>query len=111
MSYEFILDDEDRAAAGAMLAALIAADAPAFRALDLTRCTLGDTDLSPLLDALPHNTHLTQLCIDQCDMSDGFARGPLLEAVRANTSLRKLTTFFEAAAAAEQLVSERAAAV
>ena len=80
----------DPAAAGAMLGALVAADAPALRELCIHNSPLlGDAGMRPLLDALAHNTHLRML--DCCDtgMSDAFAH-VFLPAVRANTSLRTL---------------------
>ena len=101
---------EGALAAGELLAALVAADAPALQILHLGNCSLGDAGLRPLLDALPNNTHLQELGLSGCTMSAGFARGLLLAAVRANTSLRLLKTGFAAAAAAEQLVAARAGA-
>ena len=100
----------DAAAAGAMLAALVAANAPSLRYLCIWQVALGDAGLRPLVDALPHNTHLTALVIHECGMSDDFASGPLLDALRANASLRNLHTNFGAAAAAEELVAARNAA-
>ena len=101
---------EDADAAGVMLAALIAANAPALRTLSIIEIPLGDACLRPLVDALPGNTHLTTLLIDECGMSDGFARVQLLAAVRANASLRDLYTGLDAAAAAEDFVDARTAA-
>ena len=97
--------DDDVATAGAMFAALIAANAPALRTLSIKHITLGDAGLRPLVDALPRNAHLTMLTLKDCDMSDDFARGPLLAAVRANASLRELVSDHDAAAAAKQLVA------
>jgi hypothetical protein len=82
--------DADRAAVGAALGALIAADAPALTHLDVRWCNLGDDGLRALFQALPHNTHLRALECTQNGISDAFARDVLLPAVRANTSLRKL---------------------
>jgi hypothetical protein len=77
-------------ATGAALAALLLADAPALQALDIRYCRLGDAGLSPVLEALRHNTHLTALHCCGNDMSEVFARNTLLPSVRANTSLREL---------------------
>ena len=81
----------DQAAAGAALAALVAANTPALRRLLVYNCDLGDVGLSPLLDALEHNTHLQEFDCCNTGMSEAFARGRFLPAIRANTSLRKLT--------------------
>jgi hypothetical protein len=51
------------AAVGAALGALIAADAPALRKLNMSYCALGDAGLAPLVDALASNTHL---CVLHC---------------------------------------------
>ena len=112
----WLMDDvihagDDMAAAGALLAALIAANAPALQFIKLQLLQLGDAGLRLVVDALPHNMHLTTLVLDRCGMSDDFARGPLLVAVRANASLRRLCTSFGAAAAAEELVAARRAAL
>jgi hypothetical protein len=76
------------AAAGAALAALVAADAPALHELSLRSCWLGDAGLAPLLDALPHNTHLRVLDCSDNELSEAFKRDRLLPAVRANTWLQ-----------------------
>jgi hypothetical protein len=92
LSYHVIneIHAEDRPAAGAALGALVAADAPALTALDVSDSDLGDTGLRPLFDALPANTHLRTLnCENNC-LTEGFARDVLLPAVRANASLREL---------------------
>jgi hypothetical protein len=78
------------AALGAALAALVAADAPALRDLDVSDCALGDAGLGPLVDALRHNTHLRALDCGGNANSDAFARSALLPALRANRSLRQL---------------------
>jgi hypothetical protein len=97
---------------GAALAALVAADAPALHELDLTRTALGDDGLAPLMDALPRNRHLFKLNIDNCRMSDQFARERLLPAVRANNSLRELYYcdshgFSQDALEAQEVVAQR----
>ena len=81
---------DDPAAAGAALAALLAADAPALNMLDVSDCDLGEAGLGALLDALPRNSHLYSLNIRSNDVPAGFMRARLLPAVRANASLRKL---------------------
>ena len=81
----------DPAAAGAALGALVAADAPALRELDIRHSPqLGEIGLRPLLDALAHSTHLRLLDCCNTGMSEAFARDVFLPAVRANTSLRTL---------------------
>jgi hypothetical protein len=100
-----------RAAAGAALAALVAANAPALEELDVSWCDLGGAGLHPLFRALRANTHLRTLNCRLNDLTDAFARTRLLPAVRANTSLRELTTGlrFDAAHEAEALVRRRGA--
>jgi hypothetical protein len=74
---------------GAALGALIAADAPALRELDLSHCDLPDDLLGPLFDALSHNTHLRSLDFSFKPISEAMANHLLL-ALRANASLRQL---------------------
>jgi hypothetical protein len=102
--------DQQAAAFGAALGALVAANAPALHELNMSHCFLGDTGLGPLVDALPLNTHLRTLICRGSGASDAFARERLLPAVRANTSLRRLTTELDSDAAreAETLVAQRA---
>ena len=83
-------DPPDQAAAGAALAALVAANTPSLLRLRVHFSALGDAGLSPLLDALAHNTHLQELTCSNVGMSEAFARDRLLPAIRENTSLRKL---------------------
>jgi hypothetical protein len=78
------------AVAGGALSALVAANAPALTELDVSHSLLGDARLRPLLEALPHNTHLRTLNITQNGLSVAFARDVLLPAVRTNKSLRTL---------------------
>jgi hypothetical protein len=106
---EGIVADRDAAPAFAALGALVAADAPALHTLDLSFCRLGDAGLGPLVDALPHNTHLRTLDCQQNDTSAAFTRHRLLPAVAANASLRELHAGPEAADA-EALVAARGAA-
>jgi hypothetical protein len=80
----------DAVAFGAVLGALVAADAPALQALDVSYCALGDAGLAPFFDALPANTHLRELYCGNNGMSDAFASDTFLPAIRANTSLRVL---------------------
>jgi hypothetical protein len=82
--------DVHQAAVGAALGALLAANAPALTALDVTLCDLGDDGMRPLFTALPANTHLRQLQCAYNDESEACARHVLLPAVRANASLRAL---------------------
>jgi hypothetical protein len=71
-----------RAAAGAALGALLAADSPLER-LTVSGCALGDAGLRLLFEALAHNTHLQVLVATRNGMSAGFAAQRLLPAVRA----------------------------
>jgi hypothetical protein len=73
------------------IAALVAANAPALQELSVRKCGLQDAGLGPLLDALADNTHLRVLNVSANGMSNTFARHRLLPALRANTSLRRLT--------------------
>jgi hypothetical protein len=68
--------------AGASLGALIASNAPTLRSLYIHECGLGDAGMGPLVDALPHNTHLQTLECGANGMSDAFVRERLLPAVR-----------------------------
>ncbi len=79
------------AAAGAALGALVAANAPALQMLWLPYCSLEDEGAGPLVDALPHNTHLRTLLLTGNNLTPEFGHGRLLPAVRANTSLRQLS--------------------
>jgi hypothetical protein len=79
-----------RAIAGATLCALVAANAPALRTLNVAHCSLGEAGLGPLLDALPHNTHIHTLVCDDNSITEAFARDRLRPAVQTNILLRKL---------------------
>ncbi len=101
---------------GQALGALVAADAPALTELHISFHYLA-LGLTGFCAALRRNTHLRSLgCVGNFDF--GFSpcqHEELLEAVRANTSLRKLKLtdqyFAERPfAEAERLVGERAAA-
>jgi hypothetical protein len=92
-----------RNAAGAALGALLAANAPALTALDVSWCELHDAGLAPIIAALREsNTHLRRLDVSQNDASAAFGAGPLLAAVRANGSLRWLDATEEADIAEEE---------
>jgi hypothetical protein len=99
------------AAAGAALAALLMANAPALQTLNIFLCGLGDEGMGPVVEALRHNTHLTKLDCSGNATSQEFARDVLLPAVRANASLRELDARESerdvAAREAEVLVAER----
>ena len=82
----------DARSMGAALGAVIVADAPALTCLDVSCCHLGDEGLIPLLSALRSNTHLRELVVAENDMSSGFARTQLVEAIHANAGLRQLRT-------------------
>jgi hypothetical protein len=108
------VDAPRAAAAGRLLAALVAANAPALLHLELFG--LRFDALAPLFDALRRNTHLRVLECDAVYVSEASAERVLLPALRANASLHRLVLqpledgpalFFEAAMA---LVNARAAA-
>jgi hypothetical protein len=86
------LSEENLLHTGTLLGALVAADAPALTALDVSTSFLCDMGLRPLFEALTANAHLLTLDCSMNRLSDAFAADVLLPAVRANTSLRELTT-------------------
>jgi hypothetical protein len=81
----------DRAAVGAALGALVAANAPSLTQLDVSDCALGDDGMRALFEALPTNTHLRTLCCHSNNATEACVRDVLLPLVRANTSLRSTT--------------------
>jgi hypothetical protein len=81
---------EDAAAVGALLGALIAADAPALEQLFISVCDFDEDLLGPSVDAMARNTHVWLLGVEDAQLSEAFARERLLPAVRANTGLRLL---------------------
>jgi hypothetical protein len=101
--------------AAAVVAAIVAADAPALEALDLSLFSFVDPKMWPILDALPLNHHLRYLDISNGFMGfmrENFVVKLLLPAVRANTGLRKLLCVnkysnWPASQEAEQLVQRR----
>jgi hypothetical protein len=106
--------EENQAAAGAALGALVAANAPSLTKLDVGDCLLNYDGLRPLFEALRHNTHLQELSCLYNDMSEACAHDVLLPAVRANGGLRVLRTQLywgvPSALAAEHIVNSRPAA-
>lgn len=78
--------------AGAVFAALLAADAPSLQALFVGKCDLGDAGMAPLLAATAMNTHLQELAIVGNGMSAALARRALVPAVRACRTLVVLLT-------------------
>ena len=94
------------AAAGAQLAALVAANSPQLRLLDVKNNGLYDDGLGPLVDALPRNTHLRTLVCS--GMSAEFVREQLMPALAANTSLQTLDS---GNAKADAFIKRRAAAM
>ena len=77
---------------GAALRQLIEANnVPALTCLDASDFGLGDAGLEQLVGALQSNTHLRELHLRGNQMSNGFMRGRLLPALRANTGLRTVT--------------------
>jgi hypothetical protein len=111
ISYD-VEDEADRLVDGAALGALVAADAPVLTELDVRHCLLGDVGMAPLLAALRRNTHLRALNCNGNILTEAFAAHVLLPAVRANRSLRALTTerLWLAEREAEEVVARRAAA-
>ena len=98
--------DDD--AAGAVLAALLAADAPALQALSLSDCRLTVAGLGAMCDALALNTRLHTLDLMGMHVPAGFVRSRFLPAVRANTGLRELDAMGDAGGDdAAQLEAER----
>jgi hypothetical protein len=91
------------AAAGAALAALLLANAPALQTLDISHARLDDAGIGPVVEALRHNTHLTKLKLHGNELSEACVRDVLLPAVRANSTLRLLAAmdFYYSAAALE----------
>jgi hypothetical protein len=79
-----------KAAAGAALGALVAANSPALRTLCLFQCQLSDAGLAPVFAALHVNTHLRSLNCQYSAVSEPFMRDAVLPAVRANAGLRTL---------------------
>jgi hypothetical protein len=90
LSYSRVTTIAMQAAAGAMLAALVAADSPPLHELDISYCRLGDVGLDELVDALPYNTHLRTLRCAANSMSEAFMRERLRPALHANLTLRKV---------------------
>jgi hypothetical protein len=81
---------EERATAGALLGALVAANSAALQELELSLGDLGEAGLGSLLDALPANMHLQSLIAAADSISEPFVRARLLPAVRDNGSLQRL---------------------
>jgi hypothetical protein len=99
----------------AALTAIVAANAPALTALDVSSSRMGDARLAALLAALARNTHLRALDVSGNALTAAFARDTLLPAARAARSLRELNAAddnvdWPAAREAEALVAARAAA-
>jgi hypothetical protein len=115
--YFYSVANADLTVVGAALGALVAADAPALVELNMENNMLSEDGWGPLVDALPRNTHLRSLDMrstsdpppDFDNISEAFARDRLLPAVRANMSLRTLTTGLKSDSAreAEALVQQR----
>jgi hypothetical protein len=68
--------------AGAAFGALVAANAPTLRELNICGSGLDDAGLGPLVDALPHNTHLQMLRCGGHGASAAFVYERLLPALR-----------------------------
>jgi hypothetical protein len=102
--------DASRDTIGAALGALVAANAPALQSLSLMNTRITDAGMGPLLNALPGNTHLTELDIRGNCRTQGYVRDVLLPAVRANADLRSLRMDYvwDSAREAMALVASRA---
>jgi hypothetical protein len=88
------LNPDEAAVASEALGALVAADAPALRELNIHQLRLGDDALRPLLEALPRSSRLRTLSLAlERTAGDDFAAAVLLPVVRANASLRLLRTY------------------
>lgn len=76
--------EHHQAAAGAAIAALLAANAPALTSLDLSGCYLGEIGMELICDALQRNTHLRELKLYSKNLiSKRFARERLIPAADA----------------------------
>lgn len=84
------VSDEWRAAIGGRFGALVAANAPALKSLEVN-LRLEDAELGPLFAALPGNTYLRRLDVGGNDLSDDFLRETVLPALRSNSSLRSVS--------------------
>jgi hypothetical protein len=83
--------DADAAPVAAALGALLAADAPALTALDVSGSELGGAALRPLFAALrSENRHLRALSLRGCKLDAAFMRDVALPTVRANACLRRV---------------------
>jgi hypothetical protein len=84
--------EQQAPALAAALGALVAANAPALRDLNVWSNGLRDAGLGPLVDASRRSTrrHLRKLNLSENSCTAAFARDRLLPAVRSETSLRRL---------------------
>jgi hypothetical protein len=74
---------QDPAEGGRALAALLRADLPTLRTLNVTHIQFGDEGLAALLDGLAANTHLRELHCEHNFMSEAFQRDRLAPALAA----------------------------
>jgi hypothetical protein len=74
---------QDPASAGRALGALLGANLPSVRKLNVCGCVLGDVGLAPLLDGLAANTHLRELDCQNNHLSVAFKRDRLRPALAA----------------------------
>ena len=72
----------------AALSALLVANAPALRILDVAFTGLDPQTLAPMFDALCRNTHVRELDLRGIDFSPAYVQAVVLPGVRANSSLR-----------------------
>ena len=92
IGFDMVDTEAERGIAGALLGALVAANAPPLVELDVSYCGLRDVGLEPIMASLPQNTHLRKLGIRRSNLSAGFIEQHLLPALLANTSLHQLLT-------------------
>ena len=90
LAFETPATEAGKAAAGAALGALVAANSPALHELSLFQCQLSDAGLAPVFAALHLNTHLRSLNCRFTSVSEAFVRDAVLPAVRANVGLQTL---------------------
>ena len=80
---------QDTLAFGRSLGALLAANPPSLRHLDVVRCNLGEEGVAAVLDGLAANTHLRTLdCDYQNGLSAAFVRDRLVPAVAVMVARR-----------------------
>ena len=77
------VSEQHKATAGQALGALLAANSPSLRRLDVEWCHLGDEGVAPLLEGLAQNTHLRSLECGYNHVTETFERDVLEPAMAA----------------------------